>query len=249
MANKIKNIFLTSLFCTLVGCTNTHRLPDFYNAHEFSKGQKGVVILQFRNQKNNLNYNFKKLDNDNIVYFINKNHNSMEIIMLDPGIYYITLVSEKPLKEIPWSINQFIMESFMTPRKEYQHLTSGRVVKNGVNSGSVKLNSVLMNDLIPIKNIGTGAIEVKAGTVSYYGKIVLKNGTQENDIINDIEKTKSDLKKQGLPELAEKVQFEPLHQTGGILKNSDGTVKLVSNEEFQKQIDIRVEKLSPNENP
>ena len=202
---------------------SSFQTPDAYNQENFALGNKGIAILYItEHAANTLNktnislpYRFKKLGDNKTLHLrqqisliprglYNPHNYSSNVMMLDPGIYYIDYLS----------LNQ-----------------NGNLIRWYPGPGIKKINNKQVNNkyLVTI-----GAFEVKPGKVSYFGHAHLPHlGELPFKIVNEIEQVKADLKEKGLHELAEKVEWRPFYQVGSVIIEKDGTFSFIAYEEIE----------------
>lgn len=227
----INGSFILTLLCILSGCANT---SHYYDPTQFSN-EKGVVIvritqnapLTLNNTNIGLNYNLKKVG-QNEVYNVNGNNSflpgisneidySTGIMMLDPGIYYINYIS-------------------LNTEGNLRRWFPGPGLKTISNKESKKYL------------ISMGAFEVKAGKVTYFGHLNLsKSGTLPFNVINETEKVKSDLRKNGLTDLANKVEFGTFNQKGSVLIEKNGKATFISSEEINNRINKQLDDITKSD--
>lgn len=230
---NIQTNILTCLFIAILisGCATTPNSPDSYDPKVFSAGQKGVVIMRvtqhapktLNNTDISQSYGLRRIGGDK-VYYVNENNSfipgvynahdySSSIMMLDPGIYYIDSLS----------------------------LNDKGNLRRWYPSPGIALLS--KKDGVKKYFVRRGAFEVKAGQILYLGYLKLPDsGKFPFQIINEVDKAKTDLRKNGLTDISDKIQFQQFYQAGSILIESNGKFTVITREEMEPRIKQYVEK-------
>ena len=219
------NIFAALFFATLIsGCLTTNS-PDVYDQKVFSSGKKGIAVLRvtqhspqgFNETDIGLTYYLTK-KGENKTYYIysdnsffpglyNEHDYASSVMMLDPGIYYISLMR-------------------LVDEGSFRRWYPGPGIKLLSQKDGTKKYIVQM-----------GAFEVKPGQVSYLGYLNLESsGKFPFKITNEIDKARTDLRKSGQGEISDRLEFQPFYQAGSVLVEKNGHLSIIKREEIDHKI-------------
>lgn len=145
----------------------------------------------------------------------NEHEYSSCVMMLDPGVYYIDRLS----------LN-----------------SKGNLHRWYPSPGIMPLSSA--NKDIKKYFVRIGAFEVKPGKVSYFGYLKLPDsGRFPFEMTNDSTRARADLKKKGLENLANKLEFQPFYQAGSVLVQTKEKNFFIPREEMEPRVKQYVEKV------
>jgi hypothetical protein len=204
---------LLSISTLISGCSIIPSV-DTYDPNVFSSGSKGVAILRVSEHASylsnetdmSLTYNIKRIGDDQaarknalnsfIPGSFNYHDYTNDVMMLDPGIYYIDFL-----------------------QLDQKHRNQDGVIPAYQGPGITKLQG----DSTDKYRVEIGAFEVKPGKVTYFGHASLSESANlPFTIKNELDKVKAELKKGALNELSDKIEPGQFIQTGNVIIDKSG---------------------------